>query len=124
MKICMMTFLHSPKDDRIFFKESISLKNKGFDVSILCLADENGFLKDMSGNVLNTEGEQTITIEGVKIFGISKQSGFFQKLLHKIGKGKSWQAFINKAKVINADVYHAHEPQTAFIGLKIQKQTT
>ena len=123
MKVCMITSLHSPKDDRIFFKEALSLKNKGFELSVLCLTDENGFLKDMSANVLNTEGEQTITIDDVKIFGIKKQSGFFQKLLHKIGKGKSWQAFINKAKEINADVYHAHEPQTAFIGLKIQKQT-
>lgn len=123
MKVCMITSLHSPKDDRIFFKQTLSLKNNGFDVSVLCLADENGFLKDMSGNVLNAESEQTITIEGIKVFGIRKQSGFFQKLLHKIGKGKSWQAFINKAKEINAVVYHAHEPQTAFIGLKIQKQT-
>ncbi len=123
MKVCMITSLHSPKDDRIFFKEGLSLKNKGFEVGVLCLADENGFLKDMSGNVLNAEGEQTITIDGIKIYGIKKQSGFFQKLLHKIGNGKSWQAFINKAKEIDADVYHAHEPQTAFIGLKIQKQT-
>lgn len=123
MKVCMITSLHSPKDDRIFFKEALSLKNKGFELSVLCLTDENGFLKDMSANVLNTEGEHTITIDDIKIFGIKKQTGFFQKLLHKIGKGKSWQAFINKAKEINADVYHAHEPQTAFIGLKIQKQT-
>ena len=80
MKVCMITSLHSPKDDRIFFKETLSLKNKGFQVGVLCLADENGFLKDISGNILNTEGEQTITVDGIKIYGIKKQSGFFQKI--------------------------------------------
>ena len=43
--------------------------------------------------------------------------------MHKIGSGRCWEEFINKAIEINADVYHAHEPQTAFIGLKIQQQT-
>ena len=43
--------------------------------------------------------------------------------MHKIGAGRCWKEFINKAIEINADVYHAHEPQTAFIGLKIQQKT-
>ncbi len=119
----MITSLHSPKDDRIFFKEAISLKNRGFEVSILCLADEKGRVKDMSGNVLNPQNQAKIEIEGIEISGIKKQSGFFQKLLHKLGKGKCWSEFIKKAKEINAEVYHAHEPQTAFIGLKIQRKT-
>ena len=123
MKVCMITSLHSPKDDRIFFKEALSLKEKGFDVSILCLTEEDGFLRDMSGNILNIQREQTIIIKGIKIFGIKKQRGFFQRIMHKIGAGRCWKEFINKAIEINADVYHAHEPQTAFIGLKIQQKT-
>ncbi|MBC8267082.1 MAG: glycosyltransferase [Flavobacteriales bacterium] len=123
MKVCMITSLHSPKDDRIFFKQAISLKNFGFQVSILCLADENGKMKDMSGNVLNANNQLQIEVDGIQIYGVKKQSGIFQKILHKIGKGKCWQSFIEKAIAINAEVYHAHEPQTAFIGLKIQKKT-
>ena len=123
MKVCMITSLHSPKDDRIFFKEALSLKEKGFDVSILCLTEEDGLLRDMSGNILNIQREQTIIIKGIKIFGIKKQRGFFQRIMHKIGAGRCWKEFINKAIEINADVYHAHEPQTAFIGLKIQQKT-
>ncbi|MEE2700163.1 MAG: glycosyltransferase [Bacteroidota bacterium] len=123
MKVCMITSLHSPQDDRVFFKEALSLKSNGFDVSILCLADENGFLKDMSGNLLNEKNQQSIIIDGINIFGIKKQSTLFQKLLHKIGQGKCWDVFIKTAIDIDAEVYHAHEPQTAFIGLKIQKQT-
>ena len=60
MRVCMIISLHSPKDDRIFFKEAVSLKKRGFEVSILCLTDENGQIKDMSGNVLNLENQSKI----------------------------------------------------------------
>ena len=123
MKVCMITSLHSPKDDRIFFKQAKSLQNNGFEVSILCLADENGKMKDMSGNVLNAKNESQIEADGIQIFGIKKQTSLFQKILHKLARGKSWGNFIKKAIEINAEVYHAHEPQTAFIGLKIQSHT-
>jgi glycosyltransferase involved in cell wall biosynthesis len=119
----MITSLHSPKDDRIFFKQAKSLQNNGFDVSILCLADDNGKFKDMSGNVLNAKNESQIEADGIKIICIKKQSSLFQKILHKFAKGKCWDNFIKKAIEINAEVYHAHEPQTAFIGLKIQSHT-
>jgi len=123
MKICMITSLHSPKDDRIFFKQAKSLQNNSFDVSILCLSDENGKIKDMSGKVINANNEEEIICDGIQIICIKKQSALFQKILHKFARGKCWQSFIEKAKEINADVYHAHEPQTAFIGLKIQSHT-
>ena len=70
MKVCMITSLHSPKDDRIFFKQAKSLQNNGFDVSILCLADDNGKFKDMSGNVLNAKNESQIEADGIKIICI------------------------------------------------------
>ena len=123
MKICMLTSLHSPKDDRIFFKEAISLKNKGFQVNILCLADEKGFVRDMAGNVLNPNLESCIESDGINIIGIPKQQGVLEKALYIIGKGKTWKNFIAKAVEIESDIYHAHEPQTAFIGLKIEQQT-
>ena len=122
MKICMLTSLHSPKDDRIFYKEAISLKNNGNDVSILCLTDEIGNMKDMSGLLLNTNNEEQLKCDGIKIIAVKKHKGFIQRVLHKFALGETWKDFIKKAKDINANVYHAHEPQTAFIGLKIQKQ--
>ena len=119
----MLTSLHSAKDDRIFFKEALSLKNKGFDVSILCLADGDGFIKDMAGNVLNLGLESCIRSDGIDIYCVQKEQGFLEKILHKIGKGKTWKNYIVKGREIVADVYHAHEPQTAFIGIQIQKNT-
>jgi len=119
----MLTSLHSAKDDRIFFKEALSLKNKGFDVSILCLADGDGFIKDMAGNVLNLGLGSCIRSDGIDIYCVQKEQGFLEKILHKIGKGKTWKNYIVKGREIVADVYHAHEPQTAFIGIQIQKNT-
>jgi len=123
MRVCMLTSLHSAKDDRIFFKEALSLKNKGFDVSILCLADGDGFIKDMAGNVLNLGLESCIRSDGINIYCVQKEQGSLEKILHKIGKGKTWKNYIVKGREIVADVYHAHEPQTAFIGIRIQKNT-
>jgi len=123
MRVCMLTSLHSAKDDRIFFKEALSLKNKGFDVSILCLADGDGFIKDMAGNVLNLGLGSCIRSDGIDIYCVQKEQGFLEKILHKIGKGKTWKNYIVKGREIVADVYHAHEPQTAFIGIQIQKNT-
>ncbi len=123
MKVCMITSLHSPKDDRIFFKQAKSLQNNGFEVSILCLADENGKMKDMSGKVINANNEEEINYDGIQLIGVKKKKGFFEKILYKLARGKSWGNFIKKAIEINAEVYHAHEPQTAFIGLKIQSHT-
>ena len=94
----MITSLHSPKDDRIFFKQAKSLQNNGFDVSILCLADENGKIKDMSGKVINANNEEEIICDGIQIICIKKQSALFQKILHKFARGKCWQSFIEKAK--------------------------
>ena len=123
MRVCMLTSLHSAKDDRIFFKEALSLKDKGFDVSILCLADGDGFIKDMAGNVLNLGLESCIRSDGINIYCVQKEQGSLEKILHKIGKGTTWKNYITKAGEIAADVYHAHEPQTAFIGMQIQKNT-
>ena len=55
MKVCMITSLHSPKDDRIFFKEATSLKERGVQVHILCFGNELGEIKDMAGKILNQD---------------------------------------------------------------------
>ncbi|MDI6839532.1 MAG: glycosyltransferase family 4 protein [bacterium] len=36
MKVCLVTSSHSPFDDRVFYKEARSLKNAGYDVTIIC----------------------------------------------------------------------------------------
>lgn len=123
MKVCMITSLHSPKDDRIFFKEATSLKERGVQVHILCFGNELGEIKDMAGKILNQDSNESIKINDIVIHYVAQNSGIIQKLLHKIGKGSSWRSYVKKATDINADVYHAHEPQTAYIGLKIQKNT-
>jgi hypothetical protein len=85
--------------------------------------DGDGFIKDMAGNVFDLGLESCIRSDGINIYCVQKEQGSLEKILHKIGKGTTWKNYIAKAGEIAADVYHAHEPQTAFIGMQIQKNT-
>ena len=66
MRVCMITSLHSPKDDRIFFKEAISLKERGVEVNILCVGNNSGEIKDMAGKTLNRDSSESIKINGIE----------------------------------------------------------
>ena len=63
VKILMIALQHSAKDDRIFYKEALSLKNNGYEVRYLLLADKDGYIKDMSGKIINTNKENVIYID-------------------------------------------------------------
>jgi len=121
-KICMLAVAHSAKDDRIFFKESRSLQKAGFEVVNIVATNSKGEIKDMSGEVLNLNGEKEIDIDGIKIVGIPEIEGMTEKLLKKAFKGKFYQKYIETALAEKADVYHAHEPQSFWLALKIAKQ--
>ncbi|MEM7163027.1 MAG: glycosyltransferase [Bacteroidota bacterium] len=121
-KICMLAVAHSAKDDRIFFKESLSLHNAGFEVINLIGTNPNGQILDMSGEVLNPNGEKEVFLEGIKTIGIAEEKGKTQSLLKKVFRGKYYQRFIQKGVEENAAVYHAHEPQSYWLALQIAKQ--
>lgn len=118
-KICMLAVMHSAKDDRIFYKEGLSLSRHGFEVVIIHRVSANGQIKDMSGKVLNEKGENEIRINDIKHIGIPEPRGIFQKILKKIFLGSFYKTFINAAVDEMADAYHAHEPQSYYLALKI-----
>ncbi|MCH8905351.1 MAG: glycosyltransferase [Bacteroidetes bacterium] len=122
-KVCMLTIDHSPRDNRIFFKESQSLKNAGYEVTILCSADAQGFVRDMGRKkILNPNKVAEFEMEGVKVIAIRRPKGVIEKYSSKIFKGKFFGRMIARGIELNADVYHAHEPAAYYIGLKIQKR--
>ncbi|TVR78866.1 MAG: glycosyltransferase [Chitinophagaceae bacterium] len=119
-KVCMLTLEHSPKDDRIFYKEACSLKEAGFDVYILCRAEPDGGMWDMGKKqLLNPGGEEMIEIQGVKIIGVPFVESKLDLFLFKGFRDSFSSKFIEKALELNADVYHAHEPSSAFLGQKV-----
>ena len=121
-KICMISVAHTAKDDRIFFKESLSLQKAGFEVINMVGTNSQGEIKDMSGEVLNSKEESCVDIEGIKTIGIPEINGTKERLLKKAFRGRFYQNYIQRALEEKADVYHAHEPQSFWLALEISKQ--
>ena len=122
-KICMISVNHSPLDDRIFYKEAKTLQNAGHELTMICRADENGILFDMGNTIkLNKPGQSEIEFEGIPTYAIKSPFTKLDKTLKKFFKGPFYYDFIAKAIEIDADVYHAHEPESYYIGLQIAKK--
>ena len=60
IKILMIAMQHHANDDRIFYKEALSLKKNGHTISYLLLTDNKGYIKDMNGKILNKRKESSI----------------------------------------------------------------
>ena len=123
-KVCMLAVQHCAKDDRIFYKEALSLKKHGFDVYYLHGAEPDGSIVDLGGNILNPNGEKEIDIDGIKIIGIPHAKGLIQKTLNKMNQSNFYKGIIKVGIELNADVYHAHEPQSLYIAQKIEENIT
>lgn len=118
----MLTVDHSPLDDRIFYKEALSLKKAGHQVSIVCTANADGKIADMGGQSINQGKGLQFEVNGIQIYGVVRPDSFTQKLLHKFFLGSYVSDFVQTASNIKADVYHAHEPVSYYLGLQLQKK--
>jgi len=101
--ICIMTSVHRFDDVRIYQKQAKSLKSAGFDVTILCAN-----LKD---NLDSYEDEN-----GIRFIKLDMP----QKRLKRILKATS--IFYKKAKELDCDFYHFHDPELLRTGLKLRKR--
>jgi len=96
-KICHMTSVHRQEDIRIFQKECISLSKSGFDTYLVSFG-------------------KTYDKEGVHIIGIErKKTSRLRRILF------SAKQIYKKAKEIDADIYHFHDPELLRYGLKLKK---
>jgi len=94
MKICHVTSVHNFNDNRIFYKEVISLKKAGFNVCLIA------------------PGERDFEFEGVNIFHLKRKGGRISRMLKM-----SIAGVLRRAKDVNADVYHLHDPELMIAGL-------
>ncbi|MDY9920636.1 MAG: glycosyltransferase [Synergistota bacterium] len=100
IKVCHMTTVHKRYDGRILKKECVSLANAGYDVTLLVadnLPDEN--------------------FKNVKISSIDFSP---KNRLDRILNSK--KQMLKKALLINADVYHFHDPELIPVGLSLKKK--
>ena len=98
MKICHLTSVHSRYDNRIFLKECGSLAAAGYETALV-VADGQG-------------DEQR---DGVSIHDVGKGSGRVDRILNVTGR------VLRKAVLIDADIYHFHDPELIPAGLKLKR---
>lgn len=99
MKVCHITSSHNRYDSRIFEKECISLAKK-YDVYLLCSDNKKNEIKN-GVNIIST-GFQPM----------SKKERFF----------KSVNLIEKKLRMIDADIYHFHDPELINLAAKFKKQ--
>lgn len=97
-RIVHLTSVHARNDVRIFVKQCKSLQQAGYDVSIV--------VADGLGDEVK---------EGIKFYDVGKLQGRFKRFT------KTTNNVFNKAKELNADVYHLHDPELMPIGIKLKK---
>jgi glycosyltransferase involved in cell wall biosynthesis len=127
-KVCMITTNHSAQDDRIFYKESKSLEQAGYEVTLLAPLNSEGFLIDMGGNRI---AKSEASIQNIKIIGFDKKESRLnnlQKLMNlitlqepKFSTGP-YTDLIARGIELDADVYHCHEISSLYAGIQIKKK--
>ena len=109
IKICFLADKHGLYDDRIYWKMSLSLLKKGFEIYYILISD-----KDSEG----------ITKEGVNYssFKIKKfSSNRYINYIIKYSRSKTnYDKLFEKAKEIEADIYHFHDLNINRIGKKLK----
>lgn len=97
-KIVHLTSVHQRYDARIFFKMCSSLASNNYHVSMI-VADNLG--DEIKNNVY--------------IYDVKKLSGRLKRVLN------TSRNIFKKAIELNADVYHLHDPELIFVGLKLKR---
>ncbi|MEN3291015.1 MAG: hypothetical protein V7642_268 [Burkholderiales bacterium] len=98
MKIVHLTSAHPRQDTRIFIKQCRSLAAHGYDVTLV---------------VADGEGDECR--ESVKIVDVGYLPGRLNRIL------KTAQRVYRKAVVLDADLYHLHDPELIPAGLKLKR---
>lgn len=98
-KIVHLTSVHARYDTRIFLKECSSLAKAGYNVSMI---------------VADGKGDEEIN--GVKIYDVGTAKNKASRIL------KTTKNVYNKALELDADIYHFHDSELFFTGLKLKKK--
>lgn len=97
-KVCHLTSVHKRYDMRIFQKECISLKNNGYDVSLVVADNKGDEVKD-----------------DIKIYDVGKVTGRVKRFT------KTLNLVYKRAISLDCDIYHFHDPELLLVGLRLKK---
>ena len=96
-KVVHITTVHNRYDSRIFHKECLSLANLGFEVYLIV-----------------ADGKGNETISGIKIIDSGYQKNRIKRLFLSVHNA------YYVAKMINADIYHFHDPDLLYAGKRLK----
>lgn len=102
MKICMLTSGHDVFDNRIYYKEIMSLKKEYDEIYMIA-----------PGNPGDSE---FITGDGIRV-------KYFEKRRSWKDRFRPMRDMYKLGLEIDADVYHAHEPDSFQVALKLKRKT-
>ena len=98
VKICILTSVHTPFDIRIFQKEARTLAKAGYLVTLIAQHDKED------------------VVNGIRIINLQRQTNRIKRMTKTV-----WEAY-RKARKVDADIYHFHDPELIPVGLKLKKQ--
>ena len=106
----MLADSHGLYDDRIYWKEAVSLSHAGYEVHFILAADND---------------EDGITTEGIHYIKIKRKKYLRNRYLNYLVKhvlpGGLYKKMLDAAKSIKADAYHIHDLKVNRIGIKLKR---
>ncbi len=100
MKVTHLTSVHPRFDTRIFRKQCLTLRRAGYDVSLIV-----------------ADGKGDVEIDGVRILDVGAAEG---GRLRRMSRTTS--AVYERARALNSDLYHLHDPELLPVGLKMKRE--
>lgn len=104
-RVVHLTTVHHPFDTRIYHKECVSLKQAGYHVSLIVAMEQEA---------LNNYAKKTS--DGITIIATRKRSNRIERML------LSTLETYRKAKVLEADYYHFHDPELLLVGWLLKRR--
>ncbi|WP_156854333.1 glycosyltransferase [Oceanobacillus sp. AG] len=99
-RVAHLTTVHHPTDPRIYHKECKSLKKAGFDVTLIAQSNENDDIQD----------------KPIRHIPLKKYNSRLKRMTLGV-----YDAY-KKAKYLNADVYHFHDPELLPVGWLLKRK--
>ncbi|WP_242844768.1 glycosyltransferase family 4 protein [Clostridium botulinum] len=102
-KICMVSTTHILMDSRIYYKEAISLKNNGYDVTCIYVGR-----KDSSG--ITKEGIKYIEVKPCyKVYNALDKIFEYKNFIYERFSYDTYLKILKKCKEVKCDLYHLHD---------------
>ncbi|MCS4474912.1 hypothetical protein JQ038_13105 [Clostridium botulinum] len=111
MKVCIISTNHDLLDDRIYWKEALSLKKHGYDVFCIAISDKD---------------ENDVTAEGIKYYKVRPKGkrceNVFRRSIcyNETFSFETYEEIFNIAKKLECNVYHFHDLYLNLIGKRLK----